>query len=161
VLPLRQKCQPRPGSALAVGPLAPSVSLAISRCVTLGESIGSPSETFTRPWIGRGTDNVAKFVLLVLTSVVQGLAFGLLFLNSSAAIVTYFVMAAVFSLVASLWSGLEKVQPWIDLWTSQQPLFDGSDLSGQEWAQLGASTLLWVVLPFAAGLLRVLRAEVK
>jgi hypothetical protein len=34
-------------------------------------------------------------------------------------------------------------------------------MSGEQWAQLGTSSLGWVVLPFVLGLVRVLRAEVK
>jgi len=30
-----------------------------------------------------------------------------------------------------------------------------------QWSQIGISTAVWVVLPFAVGLVRVLRAEVK
>jgi ABC-2 type transport system permease protein len=34
-------------------------------------------------------------------------------------------------------------------------------MTGEEWAQVVTGTLIWVVLPFLAGLWRVLRAEVK
>jgi hypothetical protein len=50
---------------------------------------------------------------------------------------------------------------WIDLWTSQQPLFKGGNITGDQWSQIATSTVLWVVLPFVFGLARVLRAEVK
>ena len=56
---------------------------------------------------------------------------------------------------------LNDIAPWIDLGTSQQPLFDGSNLTGEEWWQVVTSTTIWVVLPFLAGLIRVLRAELK
>ena len=56
---------------------------------------------------------------------------------------------------------MAEVQPWIDLWTSQTPLFMGGNLTGEQWAQSATSSLIWVVLPFAVGLVRVLRAEVK
>ena len=54
------------------------------------------------------------------------------------------------------------MQPWIDLWAAQEPLFrGGANLTGEQWAQCVTSTLIWVVLPLAVGLFRVLRAEVK
>lgn len=112
-------------------------------------------------WVNIGPDDFFKFGLLQVTGVLQGLAFGLIFLNSAAAIVTYFVLPIAFSIVASLWSALNDVAPWVDLGTSQQPLFDGSNLTGEQWAQVATGTLIWVVLPFVAGLVRVLRAEVK
>jgi ABC-2 type transport system permease protein len=112
-------------------------------------------------WAHMGVDDIAKFGLLQVSGVLQGLAFGLLFLNSAAAIVTYFVLPTAFSIVASLWSALKDAAPWIDLGTSQQPLFNGVNLSNEQWAQLAVSTVIWVVLPFVVGLVRVLRAEVK
>ncbi len=112
-------------------------------------------------WSNVGVDDFFKFGLLQVTGVLQGLAFGLIFLNSAAAIVTYFVLPIAFSIVASLWSALNDIAPWVDLGTSQQPLFDGSHVSGEEWAQIATGMLIWVVLPFVAGLVRVLRAEVK
>ena len=99
--------------------------------------------------------------MLQATGILQGLAFGLLFLNSSAAIVSYFVLPTALSIVGLLWAPLHEVQPWIDLWSSQSPLFMGGDISGEQWQQIATSTVIWVVLPFAVGLARVLRAEMK
>ena len=57
---------------------------------------------------------------------------------------------------------LREVQPWIDLWSSQLPLFTGGDISpGSSGSTSVTSTVIWVVLPFAVGLTRVLRAEIK
>jgi ABC-2 type transport system permease protein len=113
-------------------------------------------------WAEVGMDDVGKFVLLQVTAVIQGLAFGLLFLNSSAAIVSYFVLPSALAIVGTLWEAMHKVQPWIDLWAAQEPLFrGGGNLTGEQWAQSVTSTLIWVVLPLVVGLVRVLRAEVK
>jgi ABC-2 type transport system permease protein len=113
-------------------------------------------------WANVGIDDLGKVVDLQVTGVIQGLAFGLLFLNSSAAIVSYFVLPSALSIVGTLWDGLHQVQPWIDLWAAQDPLFrGGGDLTGEQWAQSVTSTLIWVVLPLTIGLFRVLRAEVK
>lgn len=141
-------------AALAFGLLAVVLANVIAALAT-GLS-GAPGA-----WENIGSDDFAKFTLLQVTGVLQGLAFGLIFLNSAAAIVTYFVLPIAFSIVASIWGALQDVQPWIDLGTSQQPLFSGQNLTGEEWAQVATGTLLWVVLPFLAGLWRVLRAEVK
>ena len=108
-----------------------------------------------------GLVQLGKFAILQLTGVLQGLAFGLLFLASAPAIVSYFVFPTALNIVGSLWAPLGNIQPWIDLWASQAPLFDVSDLTNQQWAQIGTSNLIWVALPFAVGLVRVLRAEVK
>jgi ABC-2 type transport system permease protein len=112
-------------------------------------------------WANIGVDDFAKFGLLQVSGVLQGLAFGLLFLNSAAAIVTFFVLPTAFSIVASIWGRLNDAAPWIDLNTAQQPLFSGQNLTSEEWWHVVTSTLIWVVLPFVVGLVRVLRAEVK
>ena len=108
-----------------------------------------------------GLDELGKFGILQLTGILQGLAFGLLFLNSAPAIVSYFVLPTALNIVGSLWTPLHDVQPWIDLWAAQAPLFTADDLTTEQWAQIGTSNLIWVVLPFVLGLVRVLRAEVK
>ena len=113
------------------------------------------------PWRDFAAIDFLKFGLLQLSGILQGLAFGLLFLNSAAAIVTYFVLPTVFSIVANVWSFLADKAPWVDLGTAQNALFDSGNLTGKEWTQLAVTTFIWVVVPFVAGLWRMLRAEVK
>ena len=67
-------------------------------------------------WAQVGVDDLGKLVLLQVTGVVQGLAFGLLFLNSSAAIVSYFVLPRALNILGTFWTAMAEVQPWIDLW---------------------------------------------
>lgn len=112
-------------------------------------------------WQGVGLDDFGKFVLMQATGVVQGLAFGLVLLNSAAAIVAFFVLPLVFTLVSGFWASLRDVQPWIDLTFAQQPLFSTPDMSGEQWLQLATTTAIWVLVPFMVGTFRVLRREVK
>lgn len=104
------------------------------------------------------------FFLIQLLTIIQGLAYGLLLLNSPAAIVTFFVLPIASSIVFNLVPGLRDVAQWFDLNTAQQPLFDlgsGQSLTGEEWANLASATSIWVILPFVLGLVRVMRAELK
>jgi len=141
-------------AALIAGLAAVVLAIAVAALATvLG---GAPDA-----WAGIGPDNFAKFGLLQASGVLQGLAFGLLFLNSAAAIVTFFVLPTAFTIVANLWKPLGKAAPWVDLNTAQTPLFGGEDMSGKQWWQLVVALMIWVVLPFVIGLVRVLRAEVK
>ena len=112
-------------------------------------------------WANLGVDDFGNFALLQLMGILGGLAFGLIFLNSAAAIVLSFVLPIAFSIVATLWSALQDAAPWIDLGTSQPPLYSGEPVTGEQWAQLATSSLIWIVLPFVAGMWRVMRAEVK
>lgn len=113
------------------------------------------------PWAGISVDDLGKFGLLQVSGILQGLAFGMLLLNSAAAIVTFFVLPIGFNLVATLWSALADVAPWVDLGTAQSVLFTGEDVTGEQWLQLASTSAIWILLPFAVGLFRVLRAEVK
>ena len=113
------------------------------------------------PWGSFGIEDVAKVALLQTLGVLQGVAFGMLLLNSAAAIVAYFVLPIGFNIVTSAVPGLHGVQPWIDPGTAQMQLFGGGWLTGEEWAQLATTTLLWIGVPLALGALRMLRAEVK
>ena len=141
-------------AALIAGLAAIVLAIAIAALATVA---GGADDA----WANIGADDFGKFGLLQVSGVLQGLAFGLLFLNSAAAIVTYFVLPTAFSIVASLWGALEDAAPWIDLGTAQQPLFGGQNLTGEQWWQVVTGTVIWVVLPFVVGLVRVLRAEVK
>jgi ABC-2 type transport system permease protein len=111
-----------------------------------------------------GVLDVFYFFLLHLFGMATGFAFGTLFLNTPAGIVVYFVYSFVlpglFQLGAALMDWFSKVQPWIDFANAQNPLIDGS-IAGKEWGQLVVSGLIWLVLPLAVGVWRVLRAEVK
>lgn len=141
-------------AALIAGLLAIVLAMTVAALATLAGGADNA-------WAHIGLDDVGKFAILQVSGVLQGLAFGLLFLNSAAAIVTYFVLPTAFSILANLWRALEKAAPWVDLGTSQQPLFGATSMSGEQWAHLGTGTLIWVVLPFVIGMVRVLRAEVK
>jgi ABC-2 type transport system permease protein len=112
-------------------------------------------------WGAYGFGDTGKFALLQTIGIVQGLAFGMLFLNSAAAIVAYFVLPIAFNIVTSIVERLRDVQPWIDPGTAQTPLFGSEALTGEEWAQLAVTTLIWVVLPGVIGAWRMMRAEVK
>ncbi len=141
-------------AALIAGFIAIVVAVTVAVLATLAAGADNA-------WADIGADDFLKFGLLQVSGVLQGLAFGLLFLNSAAAIVTFFVLPTVFSIVANVWGALQDAAPWLDLATAQGPLFAGTDVSGEEWWQVTSATVLWVALPFVVGLVRVLRAEVK
>jgi ABC-2 type transport system permease protein len=111
-----------------------------------------------------GVIDVVYYFLLHAIGMATGFAFGTLFLNTAVAIVIYFVYSFVlpglFQLGAQLLDWFADIQPWIDFAAAQNPLIEGG-LSGEQWAQLAVSGFIWLVLPLAVGLWRVLRAEVK
>ena len=108
---------------------------------------------------------ILLFLGLQLFTVLQGLAYGLILLNTPAAIVVFFVLPIASSIVFELVSALDGISGWVDQGTAQQPLFESFDtltpLTGEQYAQLGTTTLIWIVLPFVIGWWRVMRAELK
>ena len=104
------------------------------------------------------------FGLSQLFAMLTGFALATLLLNTAAAIVVYFaysfVLPVLFLLGANYIGWFADLRPWIDFADAQRPLFDGS-MTGSGWGHLLVSGLLWLGLPLALGLWRVLRAEVK
>ena len=109
---------------------------------------------------GYGLGGLRDTVLFQSLSLLQGLALGTLLMNTAAAIVVYFILPTAFGLLFSMVDSLAKVAAWIDISTSQAPLFDHS-ISGVEWLQLLVTSTGWIFLPLAAGLWRLMHREIK
>ena len=94
----------------------------------------------------------------------MGFTLGVLFRNSAAAIVGYFVYSMVLPTLSALLAGAQDwyadAQRWVDFQSNQGMLFDG-DYSATNWAQLAVTGTAWLLIPLAFGLWRVLRSEVK
>lgn len=93
-------------------------------------------------------------------NLLMGLGFGLLLMSPAVAIVAFFALPTVFSIVGELVSGLKDAWEWIDTSVSFTPLMEG-DASGDDWAKIAVSSLVWIVLPLVLGLIRLNRREVK
>jgi ABC-2 type transport system permease protein len=111
-----------------------------------------------------GPFRIFCYFLLYLFAMSSGFALGMLFLNTAAAIVFYFVysfiLPGLFELGAALMGWFKDIRPWIDFATAQNPIIE-ADVSGEQWAQLATSMAIWLLLPLVIGVWRVLRAEVK
>ena len=107
-----------------------------------------------------GASGFLDIALVLLTGLVQGLAYGMLLLISAAAIVAFYVVPNLSSLLFTAVPALHGAGPWLDLNKAQSALYD-HHLSGTQWAQVLTATLIWVVLPGALGVIRVLRTEVR
>jgi ABC-2 type transport system permease protein len=93
-----------------------------------------------------------------------GFMLGVLIRNSAGAIVGYFVysfvLPSIFGILAATQDWFDSIRPWIDFNFAQGKLFD-TPVSGEEWANLGVSGVIWFVLPMVFGVWAVLRTEVK
>lgn len=112
------------------------------------------------PFANYGFDDFLKMLMMQIVSVLIGIGFGLMFLNSPAAIVLYFVLPTAIALVTNLVSWLRDIAPWID-GRGMEALYTGQPMTGETWGQVATYVGVWMVLPMAIGLWRVKRAEVK
>jgi ABC-2 type transport system permease protein len=85
---------------------------------------------------------------------------------SSGAIAAYFVysflLPTIFSLLATSQDWFRDLQPWIDVNFAQAALFEfNGSLTGEQWANIAVTGVIWLVIPLAVGLGFVTRAEVK
>ena len=143
-----------------VGIVSILVALAVG---ALGNVVGSQLAGVPTTW-----DMTVGQVLYILAGnglgLLMGFALGVLFRNSAAAIVGYFVYAMVLPTLSALLAGAQDwyadAQRWVDFQFNQTSLFDGG-FSAQDWASLAVTGTVWLVLPLAFGLWRVLRSEVK
>lgn len=120
----------------------------------LAESRGRGPETWniTGPVLGNG-------LLSLLIPMLIGLAFGFALLNSPLAIVLYFVLPTVLQILGGTIHALEKPLQWFD--SSAISRLTNDHVTGHDWAQLAVTVLIWLVVPMAFGLARLMRQEVK
>ncbi len=147
-------------NAIAIGAVSMVIALGIG---AIGNVVTSMITGNPAIW-NISVSTFAQIVLANELGMLLGFALGLLFRNSPAAIVGYFVIIMV---LPGLSGALASAQPWwadhagwFELNETRYLLFDGA-LTSQNWAQLGVTSVLWILLPLLLGTRMVLRAEVK
>jgi ABC-2 type transport system permease protein len=104
------------------------------------------------------------FLITQTLSMLGGFALATLLLNTPAAIVAFVVYRWVLPILLGIggeamdWLG--RIVPWIEFQQAQGPVYDLT-VDGEEWGHLLTTGFIWLVLPLAIGMWRVLRAEVK
>ena len=114
---------------------------------------GSPS------WSVDGHLLFNGFFLSNLIGVFIGFAFGMLLMNTPRGdrglLRLRLILPIAVGILGSLSQGFEDAAPWFELNTAQTPLFSGDDTpTGEQWAQIVVSGIIWLVLPLALGLVR-------
>ncbi|MBU2669375.1 ABC transporter permease [Actinoplanes bogorensis] len=92
--------------------------------------------------------------------VLMGMAFGALLLNSPLAIVLYLALPMVWGILGSTISALRDASGWLDINTTTAAMTEAG-MTGGEWARVGVSAAVWVLLPLMIGIVRVLRREIS
>jgi hypothetical protein len=105
---------------------------------------------------GWNWSQLAGFALFIVLTSTVGMAIGAALHNTAAAIVSYFVLAGLFSLL--MIPALQKAGDWINTGTTFGWVLTG-DWSGHG-AQIAVCAALWIALPLAVGTVRTTRREV-
>ena len=109
-------------------------------------------------------------ILNQLAYFTMAFAFGLVFLSTPASIAIYYIVAMllpfmVYGTLYAIFDWAKDVIPWIDLGFAMGPYMGqgqgGVETSATTLMQVIVTFAIWVVLPFALGLRRVARAELK
>ena len=146
--------------AVSVGVVSMLVAFAVG---ALGNLLGTAVTGTPRVWDATPTD-LAYIVLGNVLGLLIGFMLGVLVRNSSGAIVAYFVYSLVLppltGLLAATQGWFRDLQPWVDFSFAQGALFNGA-MTGTEWAHLAVAGTIWLLAPLTAGLVLVMRSEVK
>ncbi len=136
--------------------------LSLAACLLLGAIGNLVCVALDRGTGGWSLDpvDVAQAFLVVVLSVVMGVGFGMMFLNTPIAIVGYFLLPIVISAINGIFASIRDVVAWLDFNAASAPLI-GERLTGEQWGQLATSSALWIGVPLALGFVRLIRSELK
>jgi ABC-2 type transport system permease protein len=147
-------------STIVIGLASMATALAIG---AVGNVVATGLKGIDTTW-NLGFTSILYIVGADLIGMTIGFMLGVLMRNSPGAIVSYFVywfvIPTLTALLATSQHWFEKAQPWVDFSFNQNRMYDGS-FDATDWAQLAVTGAVWLVLPLAFGLWRVVRAEVK
>ncbi len=147
------------GLVLAVSAFA--IAAVVAAVGTLASPVNGGEVNWDASW-----GQLQSFLVTGLIGVLIGFMLATLLRNSAAAIVAYFVytfaLPTVVGILAFFIDWFEPIAPWVEFNTAQTPLITGNyQATGEEWAQIAVSGTLWLIIPMAFGIWRIMRAEVK
>ncbi|HEV7652612.1 MAG TPA: hypothetical protein VGP26_31030 [Actinophytocola sp.] len=149
-------------SSVTVGVVSVMIAFAIG---ALGHLLGAATTGTALVWDVTLTQYL-YFLLGNVLSLLIGFMLGVLIRASAAAIAVYFVywflLPTIFGLLATSVTWFRDLQPWVDFQYAQSGLFsfEGA-LTGEQWANIAVTGMIWLAIPLAIGLGFVTRAEVK
>jgi ABC-type transport system involved in multi-copper enzyme maturation permease subunit len=150
---------PQRGRVVAAKLLAGLVWCVLAFVLSVAASAASVAATSVDGAWDVSTALVFQDLAYIVISVVGGIAFGAALLASAPAIVLYFVLPIGWAILGSL-SFLEGAAKWLD--SSRTTDTMGSEvLSSGDWARVGTTVALWVLVPLLIGLVRILKGEVR
>ena len=140
--------------------VATALTFGLAAC---GALLSAAAEGTAPVWNLSWADHLYLFTFQAI-GVAVGFTLGAILRRSSVALVGYLMFALVVpSLSSQLALGVEwygDIAPWLDLTHAQYALL-GETVTGEQWTQLGITAALWIAIPFALGLWRLRRVEIR
>lgn len=147
-------------NTVVVGVVAMVVAMLIGAATNL---LGAAAYGIDPVWQTNVTD-LTNIVIANVLGMSFGFMLGLLIRNSAAAIVGYFVYNFVIGnllfLLAETQEWFADINRWVNFQYNQTYLYD-QEIVAKDWAYLGVSSLIWLVIPLAIGSWLAMRSEVK
>lgn len=134
------------------------VALGLLSSVTaraIGGAIGRSKGTWSMP-----PELIGQVLLFSVILVLMGAAFGMLLGSPALAIVTYFILPTLWTMLGELVKRIREPATWLDTNRTLEAL-NSPDVTSGQWARIGTSVAFWVLLPLVIGLIRLARREVK
>ncbi|GAA3631456.1 hypothetical protein GCM10022223_56920 [Kineosporia mesophila] len=151
---------PQRGRVIVAKFLAAVVLAVVTVVITLVvAAVATAISSGDDPWDQTAT-SVATLLLYVAIYFAIGVGFGLLLSSTPVAIVSFFALPIAFSLL-SLFSALETPIEWLNPNTTLEVLNSTDAISGEDWAKVLVSSLIWMVVPLVVGGVLTSRREVK
>ena len=143
-------------AVLLMGAVVVLVALVLA---AVGNVLGAALQDGNGSW-AFGVAGFVDVYALQLIGVVQGLALGMLIMNSAGAIVTYFAIPTIWGILTGTVTWFAQIGTWVDLNTTTIPL-STHEMDGEAWLRLAVAVSIWVLLPLVLGWMRLLRRELK
>jgi len=133
--------------------------VALALCIlaaVIGTAIASPAvdHAWALP-IGL----LGQHVVSLGTGMLSGVALGAALLASAPAIVCSFALPLAWAIVGRV-AGLDALVRWLDPTSSLAPMTERV-MSATEWAHVGTTLALWMVVPMLIGVWRIQRGEIR
>ncbi|MEV4411675.1 ABC transporter permease [Catellatospora sp. NPDC049609] len=134
-------------------------ALAYAACLAATAAALPFADGGTDPW-RVPAEFLGRAGLFLVVNVLLGVAFGTLLMNSALAVVLYFVLPIAWSILGEMVTALHRPAEWLDLSVTSGLLLEPV-MTDRDWARLGTSAAVWILVPLALGLVRLHRREIK
>lgn len=128
-------------------------------CAAVTAVATHPPASHSAAWALAGAA-IGNSVPYQVLSLLLGAGFGLLFLNTPVAIVTYFVLPTAWTILTTNVRALHFTGNWLDPSTAWRHLSEAT-MTGATWVQTMTAAAVWVLLPVLAGSARVRRMMIS